>query len=118
MKIEIEYEEIERLKAEIFRQKLEISRLEKSLSFLNEKDLKDRAEMVAHSEANKYISAVFKKLGFNQLEPVDIIRFDFMQRFNKRDWYESDDITIEVGAHIVGQMRNAFLNIGVITKEE
>lgn len=116
MKIEIEYEEIERMKANILRLETKVVNLEANLKSFDPKALDAAAVDLAWVLFNSYMGAVFSKLGFDSWEPIR--KYNSLEHWLGKKWYNSDRLTIELEAHITTKFRNAFLRLGVMTKSE
>ncbi len=118
MKIEIEYEEVERLKKEIAELTTEVNELKNKLSLVDEENVKDRAITIARDYSNKYLKGIFKKLGFNTDDKFYTpIESGFISgHIFSENWWDNNDITIEPSAQILGEFKTAYLKIGVITE--
>lgn len=119
MKVEIELSEVEALRERCRHEHENVERLEKQLSELNEEELKKRAVNLSYRLFEKYVKTVFKSLGF---EPdrmnSSIFSSDLVYQLGKDWWTREKDITVTLGATVTENFRTAFINIGVVPKEQ
>ena len=116
MKVEVELEMIEGLRADIRRKEDKIRDLETKLSKVSQEELEKKIYKLAFTLFNKYMRATFEALGFeyDNMERDQVIGFDsYFDREGR--WYENpDELKVTLRAHITEWGRKAFLNIGVI----
>ncbi len=120
MKIQIELEEVEKLKAELQATKEKLQEAKEKLSEISEETLKQKAVNLSWRLFDNYMSAVFIHLGFNEPWNKQTVRADNLEHWVGKEWWKSGKIEIEVCANVTTKFREAFLRIGVITqpKEE
>lgn len=118
MKIEIELQEVERLRTQVLEQDAEIQELREKLSEINEGELKQRAIKLSKRLLDGYLATVFEKLGFDIKSDGNVIYDDYLEHYLGREWWKSDRIKVGVGANICHEFRRAYLKIGVLPKEE
>ncbi len=119
MKIEIEYEEVERLKTKISDLEKDRDELSKKLQSLDEVTLRNNAVSLAEKMFRSVFSTVCEKLGF----PCSNIRwsdmsFHELEHWLGKNWWESEKLTVDVGATITTHFKNAFLHLGIKTEEK
>lgn len=119
MKIEIELEEIETLRAQVKRLKDDNKSLQDELKQLNKEELREKANALSFALFNAYMEMVFRKLGFDEQWDTSV-RFDSnMEHWLGKDWYNKDDrLKINFGGNISKQWKTAFLDIGIITPKD
>lgn len=113
MKIEIEFEEVERLKRSIEVLQREKGELETKLKSLNESELKKQATSLAMKIFHDVMNRVFEKLGFEGRMNPNEINFSNLEHYLGKSWYTSERLHIELGATITDQFRCAFLSMGI-----
>ena len=118
MKIEIELSEVEALKWELQRTQTEKRQLEEKLKELSETELKAKAVRLSYRLFDNYMAAVFKHLGFEEWQRESVIVRDNLEHWIGKDWWNSDRITVELGANVTTKFKSAFLSIGILTKKE
>jgi uncharacterized coiled-coil protein SlyX len=120
MKIEVEFSEMERLRSQVKEQERTIKRLEDQITELGEEKLKERAVRLSYRLFDKYVSAIFAKLGFDKTSWEGTVKFEGnLQYVLGKDWWnKAEDLTVEIGATVTENFRSAFLNIGVVPKEK
>ncbi|MFH2144235.1 MAG: hypothetical protein ABIJ97_17545 [Bacteroidota bacterium] len=116
MKIEIEIEEIEKLKRTINELYAKNSALEGKIEQLKPVELKQKAVMLALNLTGTYLNATFKALGFNEkIDSLDYV-FQLNENFNDlldaRVW-EFPALDVKLNIHITEAMKNAFIKIGI-----
>ena len=66
----------------------------------------------------RYMTAVFKELGFEDTDPNSVINVSNVRRSCKNNnWIDREDKTVELGTYVVGKFRHAFLMLGIKTDE-
>ena len=118
MKIEIELSEVEALRWELQRTQTEKRQLEEKLKELSETELKAKAVGLSYRLFDNYMAAVFKHLGFEEWQRESVIVRDNLEHWIGKDWWNSDRITVELGANVTTKFKSAFLSIGILTKKE
>lgn len=122
MKIEIEFQEVERLRDEVRTQAGTIIQLKEELKSLDKKEIENKAVYLSMELFVEYMNLTFEKLGFKG----DSMGFDkaviFPENVNHwlgKQWYKKrDEIKVTLNAFITEEYRKAFLNMGIITKDE
>jgi hypothetical protein len=118
MKTEIELQDLENLR-EHLRSSLESNKeLQEKLDSLDEADLKKRAVDLSWRLFHSYLGCMFKSLGFVTRGETPIICHANLERELGKKWYDSDRITFDIGATVTTKFRQAFLNIGIVPKDE
>ena len=118
MKIEIELSEVEALMSQLQIVETEKIQLEEKLKKLSESELKAKAVRLSYRLFDNYMAAVFKHLGFEEWRRDSVIVRDNLEHWIGKDWWNSDRITIELGANVTTKFKTAFLSIGILTKNE
>lgn len=118
MKIEIELAEVERLKSQLQQKEKEVKDLEAKLKELSELELKQKAVRLSYRLFDNYMATVFKHLGFEEWQRDSVIFKDNLEDLIGKDWWNSDRLTIELGASVTTKFNSAFLAIGILTKKE
>lgn len=118
MKIEIEYSEIEALKAQLEQAETENMRLVKKLMELSEPELKASAVKLSRRLFDNYMRTVFMHLGFEEWERNSVNIRDNLERFIGEEWWNNDRLAIELGATVTTKFRSAFLSLGIHTGKE
>lgn len=118
MKIEIELSEVEALRSQLQNTKDEKRQLEEKLKELSETELKAKAVRLSYRLFDNYMAAVFKHLGFEEWQRESVIVRDNLEHCIGKDWWNSDRITVELGANVTTKFKSAFLSIGILTKKE
>lgn len=120
MKIEIEFEEVQRLKLENQSQYIKIQELGEQLNSLNPTQLKSDAVGLAMDLFESYISSTFEKLGFEKPEGFydrNVVAECGLQRLGKTSMFQSDKVQFTIEAKIANDFRRAYLRIGLITND-
>lgn len=117
MKIEIELEEIEKLRKEVSDLKAQNERQRKELYEFNQNNLIEKAVKLSQELTDKCIKKIFEGLGFTYSS------IDHKCRFRIRDddgkyWWDSDKTEIEIRAEVSTNFKNAFLTIGYKSSED
>lgn len=114
MKVEIELQELDRIREERNNYMKEADDLRKKLTDLDEKKLIARAEQLSYYLFDCYMEAVFRELGATHHWEAGSVVFtgDIRSRFQK-DWWNCERLKVDVGAQIIGEFWAAFLRIGV-----
>lgn len=97
-----------------------LSNCQNSLKETEPEILKRRLRENAFELANLYLKTLFQKLGFDVREGryYDSLQMESC-RYVPETWYlDKDSLTVNIEAQISSQMREAFIKIGVLTKEE
>lgn len=113
MKVEIELEYIEQLKREINALHIDKADLSDKLKGLNEEKLKNDALDLAAHIFSESITRVFKEIGFSDSVLYAPHNFREFERILGVNWYSSERLQIQLGAEINGEMRRAFLRMGI-----
>jgi hypothetical protein len=116
MKIEIEYEDIEKLKKQLVFSQNEVAELKAKMSLLSEDKLKQDAVNLSERLLNDYLATIFDKLGLTtNNRPVN---FECgLKAELGSSWWQSERLSVTIGATVTSEFKRAFLNIGVITDE-
>lgn len=121
MKIEIELKEVEALRNENKDLERQVERLKNDLQNNAQQKWEERAIVLSKQLFSDYMYAVFAKLGFEN-EDWPSVQFEdsWTKHINNDGWwsYKPERIKVSVGATVTDQLRNAFIKIGVIPKEE
>jgi hypothetical protein len=118
MKIEIELAEVEQLRKsnQDLQDKLRV--LEGEMKELSPDELKKKAIGLAYRLFENYMASTFRHLGFNVNFRAVSIDYD-LDHYIGRTWYNKDDrVKMELHAHVTEAFRSAFLNIGIVPKDE
>lgn len=110
MKVEIEYEEIERLRFNVA-ESLRINKeLADKLKSLNEDELKSQAEGLALELAKEYLVATFKSLGFADTTTRDIKFYEvgYYRKWLGNQWHDSENLKSIVSIHISNEYKAIF----------
>jgi hypothetical protein len=118
MKIEIEFGEVEILRDTIFKQKEEIKQLKEQLSLLDEKSLQDKAISLSFHLFETYIAAVFQRLGLKPMHGESVHIPDSLNHYLGAEWWRRGRLEITLGANITSRFKKAFLNLGIVSKED
>lgn len=118
MKIEIELEEVERLRSQLQQREIEVNELKEKIKELSEPELNQKAVKLSYRLFDNYMATVFKHLGFEEWSRNSVIIKDDLEHWIGKEWWNSDKITFEVGANVTTKFKTAFLSIGIITEEE
>lgn len=118
MKIEIELSELEALRSQLQIIETEKRQLEEKLKKLSEPELKQKAVRLSYKLFDNYMATVFKHLGFEEWQRDSVIVRDNLEHWIGKDWWNSDRITVELGANVTTKFKSAFLAIGILTKQE
>ena len=118
MKIEIEFGEVEILRDTIFKQKEEIKQLKEQLSLLDEKSLQDKAISLSFHLFETYIAAVFQRLGLEPMHGESVRIPDSLNHYLGADWWRRGRLEITLGANVTSRFKKAFLNLGIVSKED
>jgi hypothetical protein len=110
MKIEIELEEVERLREQIKRLETEVERHENYRKNNSEEEYRRKAEMLGKTYLDCSLSRIFKELGFESYSPIE---FDgSFNRWHNSKWWEEEDLKINLGAEVTQSFARAFIKIG------
>lgn len=121
MKIEIEFEEVEALRKQIATKDEQIEKLTNYLQSLDSDTLKKQAVDLSKIMFHDYMESVFRHLGFKdngkQLRSKrdSIVFEDNIEHWLGKSWYDSDRLTVNLGANISKHWRRAFLRLGIKT---
>lgn len=118
MKIEIEFGEVEILRDTIFKQEEEIKQLKEQLSLLDEKSLQDKAISLSFHLFETYIAAVFQRLGLEPMHGESVRIPDSLNHYLGTEWWRRGRLEITLGANVTSRFKKAFLNLGIIFKED
>lgn len=129
-KIEIELSELEQIRSEAQRSELMCYELENMLNKFqaetNVEDLRKKAIELSWKLSEKYLVAIFNKLGFTNELPTEQkywtsspIQAGCNFRTMGEDWYKKvDEFEVNISAQLEDKVRKAFISIGVITNPE
>lgn len=116
MKIEIEFEEVERLRSQNTALEDKIAELKNKIQELKPDFLEERAIDLANQMFEEMTTAVFEKLGFDKkvMTFQKSIEFDcaILYKTGNR-WWKHKDIQVNIGANISKEYRRAFIQIGL-----
>ncbi len=115
MKIEIELDEIINIKRELGRLERENYELEQKIIDLNEDQNKQKIAELAQVMFEQVMLRVFKDLGYEKIDyhiPHNI-KFRHLERQIGENWWNADNLEIELGVKITNLFRGAFLKLGV-----
>ncbi len=118
MKVEIELEDLEELRNEVQSLRDDIKEQQDKLYNLDENVLKKDAVRLSYKLFNDYMDAIFKHLGFGEWQRDSVIIREDLEHWLGKDWWDSDRITVELGANVTTKFKSAFLAIGILTKKE
>ena len=118
MKIEIELAEVEHLRIQLQQKEKEVNELQTKLKELSESELKQKAVRLSYRLFDNYMATVFKHLGFEEWQRDSVIVRDNLEHWIGKDLWNSDRITVELGATVTTKFKTAFLSIGILTKKE
>lgn len=119
MKIEIDLEYIESLKEQIKRLESKNSDLIKKIDSLDETEIKQRAISISYELARQYLQTIFETLGFKSKYKEELHIESNIEHWLGKEWYtKRDRLNIIVGAYITNQVKEAFVNIGILPKDE
>ena len=116
MKIEIEFEEVERLRSQNTALEDKVSELKNKIQELNPEFLEERAIDLANQMFEEMTTAVFEKLGFDKKvmtfqKSIEFDRAILYKTGNK--WWANKELHVNVGANISKEYRRAFIRIGL-----
>lgn len=113
MKIEIEFDEVDKLKKRV--EFLEFQNREKDIFIksLDEDELKNKAAILAVNIARKYFLAVFKKLGFpdTHINSIDFQRPDYYKKWLGVEWHSADDLEVDLSVTISNSFKSIILRM-------
>ena len=112
MKIEIEFEEVERLKYKINSLTKDNSELEERLKSVSEVELHNEAVQIAQKMFTLIIEKVYIELGFTY-DQYSTKSFAEMEHWLGEKWWESTQLSVELGAYITKDFKGAFLALGI-----
>lgn len=112
MKVEIELNELEALRAKIKRLEEEINQAENRLKQYDDKAIYELAVKKSFWLFERYIDLVFKELGFD-CAPFNPVQRDNLLYYLGENWWKSNDVEIEISAEVSAKFRRAFLRMGV-----
>jgi len=119
MKIEIDLEEVERLREGIKMRDLHVKSLEARIEQLNKQELERKAFELAKKIFQKFMNKVFTSLGFEDRgaswERCVEFPDDGMFNINKHWFEEHQKINVHIGANISDNYRTAFMRLGIDT---
>jgi|GEM_PF-997138 hypothetical protein len=121
MKVEIELNDLNSLKTKLDRSEKTIKDLEKQIKDLDPEALKSQAVELSKTMFEKYMTAVFQQLGFdNKDDMYDAYSIDWapdLKLHLGKNWYESQELKVELAAKISPEWKQAFLRMGVQIKK-
>jgi len=117
MKIEIEFEEVDRMKREIAELKARNLELHSQLSELDKDKLEEKAVILSMKMFENVMGRVFEELGFKDRTCVDDINFIKLKRNLGSNWWESLKLEVKIGASITNKFRVAFIGLGIIHED-
>lgn len=113
MKIEIELEEVERLRRQIERLENEVKEKDDYIMQNSPQVYKSKALQLADDLLRRYLTKVFEGLGFkDSINSIEDFGFNDTYQWEKRD-----DITFNISTRISKEFAKAFINIGVNRKD-
>lgn len=114
--------EYQSMKDEIDDMRVEIQRYREMMKDTEQEMLKRRLKENAFALANLYLKTVFKKLGFTVQDNIsryfDPLQIDQCTYLPDKWYLDPDSIKLTIEASLTNEMRQAFLRIGVLPKEE
>jgi hypothetical protein len=86
---------------------------EHELAFQNSRPevLRQQAVNLAMALTNKYLKAIFKKLGFEQHGPA-MVYFTHVKKLGD-NWHASENFTAEISLVLMKELRQACIDLGV-----
>lgn len=119
MKIEIELEEVERLRRELRETKDQLRQAEEQLKAISPETMTRKAKSISIRLFEEYMEAAFAKLGFGPWQG-QAVHFEYFieQKLKNDPWWKSDQVKMNISAFVTDEFRDAFLRIGVIPKEK
>ncbi len=119
MIVQVELAELESLRAQVAEYKKEAYNLKVKLEELEEQRLIEKATDLSLRLFDSYMAAVFQSLGFKEPWDNGSVKFqDHLHMQLGKTWWRSDRLKVWVRAEVSEHFRCAFLNIGVIPKQE
>lgn len=114
MKIEIEYDEVARIRKYNEDLLKENERLQKELKSLKKDELRKSAMMFAVKMFEDYQNKVFKELGFEQsgFQNIEIDSLLLRKHFDKEI---CEPIKFTIGASVTNHYKKAFMRLGIDT---
>jgi hypothetical protein len=110
-KIEISIEDYDAMRRELKLLSQQVTKQATEINSLKPEALRERAINIAQSLANKYLAAIFAKLGFTTCGP-SVVNFHRVGRLGE-NWYSTDNFTVEIGLVLMKEVRQAFIELGV-----
>lgn len=116
MKIDIEYEEVEKLMKKIERLEAHNKEIEEAFDKLDVLNLKNNAVTLANKIFCEVFDMVFTELGFEPGQvPYPTINFHELEHWMGAEWWKhKDKIKVELGATVSNRVARAFINIGIM----
>jgi hypothetical protein len=108
MKIEIELEEVERMRSQIEYLGSEINKLNESLSELNENELHRKYKSASMKMTREYLNHILKKVGFINSEFITSWTYDDIFT---RDGEIKQDIEFNISVSILENCAKAFVQV-------
>jgi hypothetical protein len=117
MKIEIEFEEVESLKNQLYNETQKVRKLEEKLKSLDEKQLNKKAIGLSYKLCEDYLVAIFTKLGFDEKQSGLVVE-ENLEHWIGKDWYTRDErINLKFNILISNEFKKAVISLGVNPKE-
>ena len=114
MKIEIEFEEVEKIRRYNKQMEEKLEELGEKLRSLEEPKIKERIVNGSKVLFRAYFEKVASELG---MDPAawESVRFDGLEHWVGAEWWKSDLIQVTLSANITSEWRSIFLSLGVKT---
>lgn len=115
MKVEVELQELEKLRTQITKLSRENDALHNKLKELSELQLREAAVELSYNLFDSYMESVFKNLGFEKWirQSVQIDK-SLIANLGK-NWFQHENIEFKINARICKDFKAAFLSMGVLT---
>jgi hypothetical protein len=113
MKIEIELQEVEKLKQtiKVLEEKLTIAEIK--LEAFDEKQIDYKIKETAYNLFNNYMGLVFRELGFGKWNSRYVDFNDDVEHWLGKRWYDTDKVSVEVRAVVSNKFKAMLLLLGV-----
>lgn len=122
MNVTIDSEQLKHLQDTNARQQKEIQELEEKITSLQFDKIEIEIVQYSWMLFEKYIEAVFEKLGFDKDKYKSVIGTHGLKqgygRTNFDTWFEEEGIYLYLSVDIDNEFKRAFLNLGVIPPTE
>lgn len=90
----------------------QVRKYEQTINDLDPEALRQQAVDLAMALTNKYLAAIFKKLGFSVCGP-QVINFSKVKNKLGDNWHYTENFTVELGVVLGKEFRQAFIELGV-----